>query len=74
MHNFSERIFAILKDKGEFAIPGGKKKVAVLYDKDDFVEAYKKADQLRGEYDVTLLEKAKKVGKQLARLEKIFAL
>lgn len=64
-----ERIFAILKDKGEFAIPGGKKKVAVLYDKDDFVEAYKKADQLRGEYDVTLLEKAKKVGKQLARLE-----
>ncbi len=64
-----ERIFAILKDKGEFTIPGGKKKVAVLYDKDNFVEAYQKADQLRGEYDVTLLEKAKKVGKQLARLE-----
>ena len=64
-----ERIFAILKDKGGFAIPGGKKKVAVLYDKESFVEAYQKADELREEYDVTLLEKAKKVGKQLARLE-----
>ena len=37
--------------------------------KESFVEAYQKADELRGEYDVTLLEKAKKVGKQLARLE-----
>ena len=64
-----ERIFAILKDKGEFEIPGGKKKVAVLYDKDNFVEAYQKANELRESYDVTLLEKAKKVGKQLARLE-----
>ena len=64
-----ERIFAILKDKGAFVIPGGKQKVAVLYDRDDFVDAYKKADELRSEYDVTVLEKAKKVGKQLARLE-----
>ena len=64
-----ERIFAILKDKGAFTIPGGKKKVAVLYDKEDFVDAYKKANELREQYDVTLLEKAKKVGKQIARLE-----
>ncbi len=64
-----ERIFAILKDKGNFAIPDGRKKVCVLYDKESFAEAYAKADELRGEYDVTLLEKAKKVGKQIARLE-----
>lgn len=64
-----ERIFAILKDKGAFTIPGGKKKVAVLYDKEGFVDAYKKANELREQYDVTLLEKAKKVGKQIARLE-----
>ena len=64
-----ERIFAILKDKGNFRIPGGKKKVCILYDKEGFREAYAKADELRGEFDVTLLEKAKKVGKQIARLE-----
>ncbi len=64
-----ERIFAILKDKGNFKIPGGKKKVCILYDKEGFREAYAKADELRGEFDVTLLEKAKKVGKQIARLE-----
>ena len=64
-----ERIFAILKDKGAFTIPGGKKNVAVLYDKEGFIDAYKKANELREQYDVTLLEKAKKVGKQIARLE-----
>jgi len=62
-----ERIFSILKDKENYTIPGGRKKVVVLYDADQFVAACKKADELRGEYDVTLCERGKKQGKQLNR-------
>ncbi|GFI56308.1 histidine--tRNA ligase [Clostridiales bacterium] len=62
-----ERIFSILKDKENYTIPGGRKKVVVLYDANQFVAACKKADELRGEYDVTLCERGKKQGKQLNR-------
>lgn len=62
-----ERIFAILKDRGDFAVPGGRKKVVVLYDKENCVHAMKKADELRAEYDVTLCERNKKTGKMLSR-------
>lgn len=62
-----ERIFSILKDKENYTIPGGRKKVVVLYDADQFVAACQKADKLRGEYDVTLCERGKKQGKQLNR-------
>lgn len=62
-----ERIFSILKDKENYTIPGGRKKVVVLYDADRFVAACQKADELRGEYDVTLCERGKKQGKQLNR-------
>ena len=62
-----ERIFAILKDRGNFAVPNGRKKVVVMYDREGFVEAEKKAEELRAEYDVTLCEKGKKMGKQLQK-------
>ena len=39
----------------------------VLYDADTFVDASKKADELRTIYDVTLCERGKKQGKQLNR-------
>lgn len=62
-----ERIFAILKDRGSFAVPGGRKKVVVVYDKADYTAAAKKAEELRESYDVTLCERNKKTGKQLGR-------
>lgn len=63
-----ERIFSILMDQG-FAIPTMKKKVAVLYAPTEFVAAYAKAEELRAEYDVSLFELPKKVGKFLTKLE-----
>lgn len=62
-----ERIFAILKDRGNFKIPDGKDKVVVLYDRENYVEAQKKAMELRESYDVNLCERGKKTGKQLSR-------
>jgi len=62
-----ERIFAILKSRDDFAIPDGKKKVVILYDKENYVQAQKRAISLRGDYDVTLCERGKKAGKQLSR-------
>lgn len=63
-----ERIFSILMDQG-FTIPTMKKKVAVLYASNEFVAAYAKAEELRAEYDVSLFELPKKVGKFLTKLE-----
>ena len=62
-----ERIFGILLDAG--AAADTERRVAVLYDEGDFVRAAKKADELRADYDVAIYERAKKMGKQLARLE-----
>lgn len=62
-----ERIFSILMDNG-FTIPTMKKKVAVLYQPQEFVTAYAKAEELRAEYDVSLFEMPKKVGKFLNKL------
>ena len=62
-----ERIFAILKDRGNFKIPDGKEKVVILYDRDSYIAAQKRARELRNTYDVTLCERTKKAGKQLAR-------
>ena len=62
-----ERIFAILKDRGDFAVPGGRKKVVLLYDKENYAAAAKRAEEFRKEYDVTLCERTKKTGKQLGR-------
>lgn len=63
-----ERIFSILSERG-FRIPGRKKRIAVLYDAQDFAGAYGKAEELREEYDVALFERPKKTGKFLNRLQ-----
>lgn len=64
-----ERIFQILMES-DFEIPSRKEKVAVLYDESEFIEALKKAQELREEYDVAVYEKPKKLGKFLDKLEK----
>ena len=63
-----ERIFSILMDQG-FTIPTMKKKVAVLYQPEEFVTAHTKAEELRNEYDVSLFEAPKKTGKFLNKLQ-----
>lgn len=63
-----ERIYSILL-ANDFVIPDKKKRIAVLYDGAEFVEASKKAMELREMYEVALFEKPKKVGKFLNRLE-----
>ena len=62
-----ERIFSILSEQ-EYQIPGGRQKVAVLYDEPQITEAVAFANSLRGQYDVCLFVKPKKVGKLINRL------
>ena len=62
-----ERIFSILRAEGRRG--NAKKKAAVFYDDGEVVEATRLADTMRGEFDVTLVRRKKKVGKQLAALE-----
>ncbi len=61
-----ERIFSILCDMGKTA--GTRKKVAVLYE-NSFSDAYKKAEELRAEYDTALFKKPKKMKAFLDRLQ-----
>lgn len=64
-----ERICAILLDNN-YDVPDEKKQLALLYRSDaDFADVLKKAQELRGEYTVNVLAAAKKVGKQLDRLQ-----
>ena len=61
--------FGILLEQG-YQIPGAKQKIALLYQKgSDFPAVLAKAAQLRERYNVTVLEQAKKLGKQLGQLE-----
>lgn len=61
-----ERIFAILRDTG-FTIPN-QRKVALLYEKEQLLSAYEKAEELRDSYMVSLYEMPKKTGKFLNKL------
>ncbi|MFA6948264.1 MAG: histidine--tRNA ligase [Eubacteriales bacterium] len=64
-----ERIASIMLDSG-YVIPTRRRRAAVLYTEDNFISACKRADALRTDgWDVCLCEAAKKLGKQLARLE-----
>lgn len=63
-----ERIYAILKESG-FKIPEKRQKIALIYDADKFSDAYVKAQELRGQYDVSLFETPKKTGKFLSKLQ-----
>lgn len=63
-----ERIFAMLSEGG-YNIPDSKKKIALLHDWDNIVDAVKDAEKLRESYDVSLYEKPKKLSKFLDRLK-----
>ncbi len=65
-----ERICAILLEK-DFKIPSEKEKCAFLYsENEDFNEILQMAEELRKNYSVTVIKKAKKMGPQFALLEK----
>lgn len=64
-----ERIFSILMEHG-IDITSRQKKIAVMYDEQDFVAAVKIADKLRNEGNIaSLYIKPKKMGKFLGKLE-----
>ncbi len=63
-----ERIAGILEEKGVNAAIG-KKRLAVVYNKEDFTLAYTYAERVREEYDAALFERPKKLNKLLNRLE-----
>lgn len=65
-----ERICAILLDQG-YTIPAAQPKLALLYHADTkFTEVLRIAQTLRADFSVTVLAAAKKVGKQIDKLEK----
>ena len=66
-----ERIADILLNRQERKFQIGDRRMALLYTKETpFVEIVEKADELRNAgYDVTTIQKAKKVGKQFNSLE-----
>lgn len=63
-----ERIFALLTEAG-YKIPDTKRKIALLYDKQDAVKAIKSAEEMRAEYDVVIYEKPKKLSKYLDKIQ-----
>lgn len=63
-----ERLCAILLEQ-KYKIPTQKKKFAVIYNDDNFIDALKYADTLRDEYDVALYQSVKKLGKLFSKLE-----
>lgn len=63
-----ERLCAILLEQ-KYKIPTQKKKFAVIYNDDNFIDALKYADTMRDEYDVALYQSVKKLGKLFAKLE-----
>lgn len=62
-----ERIFSVLSDRG--IATSGRQRVAVLYNEENFADAYTYANTLHNEYDVTLVIAKKKIGKQFGQLE-----
>ncbi len=63
-----ERIFALLTEAG-YKIPDSKKKIALLHDKEQITKAICEAERLRGEYDVVIFEKPKKLSKFLDKIQ-----
>lgn len=63
-----ERIASILAEQN-YQIPTSRKKLAVIYTEENFAGALKRADELRGEFDVAMYEAPKKLGKLFSKLE-----
>jgi histidyl-tRNA synthetase len=62
-----ERIYTLLMENG-FKIPDSKRKIAIFYKDEDFLNAYMEAEKYRKEYTVTVYEIPKKLGKFLDKL------
>lgn len=62
-----ERIFSILTNKN-YSIPKTKQKLAVVYNKTNFVDAYKYAKSLNKDYEINLFEMPNKFGKFLNKI------
>ncbi|MDF2486821.1 MAG: histidyl-tRNA synthetase, partial [Herbinix sp.] len=62
-----ERIFTILQESG-FKIPSSNPSLAIIYKKENLLEAYREAENYRKKYDVSLYEMPKKLGKFIDRL------
>ena len=65
-----ERICALLAEHG-FTVPASPRLALIYKGDDEFLEALKKAGQLRRQYNVTVLRQAAKPGKQLAVLKNL---
>lgn len=63
-----ERLSGILLENN-YEIPGSKKRIALFYDKDNYVDALKYGETLKNEYRVSMFERPKKFGKMLNKLE-----
>lgn len=63
-----ERIFSILSTSG-YEIPNEKPKVALIYNAQETLDAVRLSEEMRAQYTVMLVERPKKLGKALARLE-----
>jgi histidyl-tRNA synthetase len=63
-----ERIYTILLENG-FYVPDIKRRVAVFYTEENFVQACKTSENYRNEFNVTLIEKPKKFGKYLNKIK-----
>ena len=63
-----ERIFSLLTE-AEYTIPDTKKRIALLHDKADVVNAIEEAEKLRKDYDVVIYEKSKKLSKFLDKIQ-----
>lgn len=64
-----ERIFAILSEQSNDNKVLFGKRIALFYNSDEYVDASVKADELRADYDVCMIERPKKLGKYLNKLE-----
>ena len=66
-----ERIFSLLMGDGEYHIPDRRKKAVILYENNNFAEAWQYSAELRGQgnYDVLLYERPKKTGRLLNQLK-----
>lgn len=63
-----ERIYEMLNGSIDLS-KLSKDKLAILYEEDEFLSAMKLSKKMKESYDVVLCPKAKKLGKQLSRLE-----
>lgn len=63
-----ERIFSMLSEGG-YSIPDTKKRIALLHDKAETVNALSEAEVLRKDYDVVIYEKPKKLSKFLDKIQ-----